>query len=77
MVEIAMHDELDRPFLERLADGTVRVHAALHHNANLIVDALAELWRPGEADAVLGIMANDEQQRTFEKGEQVLFIKRA
>ena len=42
-MEIALHTEVDEPYLEALADGRVRLHADIHQTIETLLDKFAHL----------------------------------
>ena len=74
-IEVALHEDLERPFLERLPGGTARVHASIKHHSEAILAVLNPLLEPGEGDLVSGIMADDSVEREFEQHPEFLLIK--
>jgi len=76
-VEVALHAEMARPFLERLPGGIARIHASLEHHSGAILSSLGPLLEPDEGDLLLALMSDDTHDREFVQHQDFLLIKTA
>lgn len=76
-IEVALHAELDRPFLERLPEGVGRIHAGMNHHSSHILGVLEPLLLEGESEFVSRLMSDDDFPREFGQMPNFLLIRSA
>ena len=75
MVELALHEELDRPYAEVLENQTTRIHLAIDHDSSDIRTHLGNELNQDQLNLAVNLLADDNTERDFINTPQFVLIR--
>lgn len=75
MVELALHDELDKIYTEVLEDSTTRIHLGMNHKSDDIKAHLGNELNEAQLKLAVSLLADDNTERDFINTPHFVLIK--
>jgi hypothetical protein len=76
-MELAIHDELDKPFIESLGAQSLRIHFALGMTCFDLLAHFENQLDADQANEITNLMTNDSHARQFETNDGFVVIRSA